>query len=90
VPTLPCDYLPEMVAGHLTGRELEVLELVSRGLTNAEIAARLNLSPWTVKRHVARLLAKAGMHRRVELAVWFNALQAEKQLAVDSQAGRDT
>jgi len=53
----------------LTGREREVIELIQQGLTNAEIGQHLGLSPWTVKRHVARVLAKTGCRRRVDLAV---------------------
>jgi DNA-binding CsgD family transcriptional regulator len=47
-----------------------VLELVARGLTNAEVAARLFLSPRTVETHVANLLAKTGAGSRVELRSW--------------------
>lgn len=39
-------------------------------MTNRQIAAALTLSPWTVKRHVARLLHKTGLHSRTQLAVW--------------------
>ena len=53
----------------LTHREEEVVELVGRGLTNSEIAQNLGLSPWTIKRHVARVLAKTGDRRRIDLAV---------------------
>ena len=57
----------------LTARELEVIELVRQGLTNAEIGARLDLSPWTVKRHVARVLARTGCRGRVDLAVRYES-----------------
>ena len=57
----------------LTGREQQVIELIQQGLTNAEIGARLGLSPWTVKRHVARVLAKTGCRRRVDLAVHYQS-----------------
>jgi DNA-binding NarL/FixJ family response regulator len=48
----------------LTAREVEVLRFVAGGLSNAAIAERLYLSPDTVKVHVARILAKIGVHNR--------------------------
>lgn len=52
----------------LTRREAEVLELVGHGLTNAQIAARLFISPKTVEHHVSRLLAKLGLKTRSQAA----------------------
>lgn len=56
--------------GPLTPAELRVLAEVRLGLTNAEIAVRLGLSPDTVKSHVASMLSKLDLEDRRELAVW--------------------
>ena len=53
----------------LTTREREVLELIATGLTNAEIAHALQLSPLTAKTHVSRILMKLGARDRVQLVV---------------------
>jgi DNA-binding NarL/FixJ family response regulator len=61
---------PDLEAlGELTPREREVLQLVGQGLTNAEIADKLVLSPLTAKTHVARVFMKLGARDRAQLVV---------------------
>ena len=57
----------------LTARELEVVALIARGASNKIIARELDLSPHTVKRHVANTLAKLGVTSRGQASAWYHA-----------------
>jgi DNA-binding NarL/FixJ family response regulator len=65
----PADAVREQAFADLTDRELEVLTLIARGLSNAEIGERLFLSEATVKTHVTRILSKLGLRDRVQAVV---------------------
>lgn len=58
-----------LITSKLTERETEVLRLIARGLSNADIADRLFLSDGTVRNHVSAILAKLGVSDRTQAAV---------------------
>lgn len=57
-------------AVRLTARERQVIDLISEGLSNKEIATRLNLATYTVKGHVHNVLEKLALHSRLEIAAF--------------------
>jgi LuxR family transcriptional regulator, maltose regulon positive regulatory protein len=61
----------------LSVRELEVLALLGQGQSNKLIARALNLSPHTVKRHVARILDRLDLSSRMQAADWYRALEMQ-------------
>jgi DNA-binding NarL/FixJ family response regulator len=60
----------DAVAASLSPRELDVVRLIARGRTNAEIAAELFISVGTVKTHLASVQTKLSARNRVEIAAW--------------------
>ncbi|GAB2768070.1 response regulator [Amycolatopsis magusensis] len=62
----------------LSDRERELLGFISDGLTNRQIAVRMNLAEKTVKNYVSRLLTKLGMQRRTQAAVLATRLRGQR------------
>jgi DNA-binding NarL/FixJ family response regulator len=59
---------PAYVRAHFTAKERDILDLLCRGLTNAEIGREMGISPSTVKVHLAHMYDKSGFHTRGSLA----------------------
>jgi DNA-binding NarL/FixJ family response regulator len=66
-PGSTCDL--DQLTRVLTERELEVLTMVARGMSNGEVAEQLTISPATAKTHVAHLLTKLGARDRIQLVI---------------------
>jgi two-component system, NarL family, response regulator DevR len=67
---------PDGPLADLTDQERKLLDLLGEGLTNRQIAQRMFLAEKTVKNYVSRLLAKLGMERRTQAAVYASKLHA--------------
>ncbi|MFD2416006.1 ATP-binding protein [Amycolatopsis pigmentata] len=67
--------------GGLTRRELEIAEMVTEGLSNKQIAARLVITQRTVETHVENILTKLGFTSRAQIAAWLT----KRKVAVDSE-----
>ncbi|WP_280368593.1 response regulator transcription factor [Nocardia wallacei] len=68
---------PDGPLGTLTEQERKLLDLLGEGLTNRQIAERMFLAEKTVKNYVSRLLAKLGMERRTQAAVYASTLRQQ-------------
>jgi len=68
----PAAHLAEIKGSYvqLTKREREVVQLIGEGMTNREIAARMNLSAFTVKSHVRNIMEKLSLHTRLQVAAF--------------------
>jgi len=71
----------------LTVREFEVACAIASGMTNAEIAGQLFVSPRTVGAHVEHILAKLGVARRAEIAVWVTTIRPPDLAGTSPQPG---
>jgi DNA-binding NarL/FixJ family response regulator len=69
LPPMPSQ-TPDTALTGITPRELTVLKLMARGLSNAQIAGEMELAASSIKTHVGHLLAKLGAPDRVHLVVW--------------------
>jgi DNA-binding NarL/FixJ family response regulator len=73
----------------MTSREREVIELIAEGLSNKQIATRLNLAVDTIKSHVHNILEKLQLHTRLEIASYRHVSGAHENAAHDNSASDD-
>ena len=78
---------PDPVAGSLTAREREILDLIAEGCTNRQIGERLFLAEKTVKNYVSGLLTKLGMQRRTQAAVYGATLRQRTERKSPGRSG---
>jgi DNA-binding NarL/FixJ family response regulator len=86
-PSAPAQ--PRRPPGGITERELEVLTLVGRGMSNKEIAGSLSISAATAKAHVARLLTKLAARDRIQLVIAAYQAGLVPQSTQDSSTHQD-
>ena len=67
-------------AVRLTRRELQIVKYISEGMTNKEIAKKLNISTYTVKSHVHNVLEKLALHSRVQIAKYAHTSKEFKKV----------
>jgi two-component system, NarL family, response regulator DegU len=70
-----------MESVRMTKRERQVIELISDGMTNKEIAQKLHLSTYTIKSHVHNILEKLALHTRVQIARYAHESQSSQDIA---------
>lgn len=70
---VPARSEPSPRPGGLTGREVQIVLAIARGLTNRQIAEKLEISERTVDAHVQNVRNKLGMERRAQIAAWASA-----------------
>jgi len=71
---------------YLTERETEVVNLLTQGYSNKEIASRLFISPHTAKTHLGQIFRKCGVRNRVELTGWWVSCAKEATQAMATEA----
>jgi DNA-binding CsgD family transcriptional regulator len=79
----PSDHRTEV---RLTPREREVARMVAMGLTNAAIAGKLNLSPWTVSTHLRRIFAKLDVTTRAAMVAVITTADTQRAAAAAQRA----
>ena len=79
------DGIKETSNSNLTSRETEILVMLASGVSNAQIANLLNISPHTVKTHIYNIYSKINVPNRLQAALW-----AAKNLQISSPKGLET
>jgi len=77
---------PMMASVRMTRREQQITDLIAEGLSNKEIAQRLNIATYTVKSHVHNILEKLALHSRLQIAAHAHKKTPPKATAASSSA----